>query len=95
MDVAIQLIRLSGLEPHEDIKIKITGLRPGEKLHEELFEESEERLPTHNPKIAIAKMNYTGNNNLLASVEELLSKLYSLSADEVKGALRELVPGYL
>ena len=95
MDVAIQLIRLSGLEPHEDIKIKITGLRPGEKLHEELFEESEERLPTHNPKIAIAKMNYTGNNNLLASVEELLSKLYSLSADEVKGALREIVPGYL
>lgn len=95
MDVAIQLIRLSGLEPHEDIKIKITGLRPGEKLYEELFEESEERLPTHNPKIAIAKMNYTGKNNLLATVEELLSKLYSLSADEVKGALREIVPGYL
>lgn len=95
MDVAIQLIRLSGLEPHEDIKIKITGLRPGEKLYEELFEESEERLPTHNPKIAIAKMNYTGNNNLLVTVEELLSKLYSLSADEVKGALREIVPGYL
>ena len=95
MDVAIQLIRLSGLEPHEDIKIKITGLRPGEKLYEELFEESEERLPTHNPKIAIAKMNYTGNNNLLVTVEELLSKLYNLSADEVKGALREIVPGYL
>jgi len=94
MDVAVQLIRLSGLEPHEDIKIKVTGLRPGEKLYEELFAEDEERLPTHNPKIVIARLNYNGNNNLLEQIEILLSNIYNLSGDEIKRKLEEMVPGY-
>ena len=49
LDLAEKMIRLSGLEPYEDIDIKITGLRPGEKLYEELLNDSSTSLPTHHP----------------------------------------------
>jgi FlaA1/EpsC-like NDP-sugar epimerase len=51
LDLANRMIQLAGLEPGRDIKVEITGLRPGEKLHEELQLQSEEDLPTHHPKI--------------------------------------------
>ena len=94
MDIAIQLIRLSGLEPYEDIKIKVTGLRPGEKLYEELFAPDEIRLQTHNPKIEIAKLNSSNENHITTRIDEILSNLYSSSPEEIKNALKELVPGY-
>jgi len=56
LDVAINLIRLSGFEPHKDIKIRYVGLRPGEKLYEELFSENEPMMTTHHPKINIAQV---------------------------------------
>jgi len=55
IDLARKMILLHGLEPGKDIEIKITGLRPGEKLYEELLADSETTLPTHHPKILIAK----------------------------------------
>jgi FlaA1/EpsC-like NDP-sugar epimerase len=55
VDLARKMILLHGLEPDKDIEIKITGLRPGEKLYEELLADSETTLPTHHPKILIAK----------------------------------------
>ena len=51
LDVARDMIRLSGREPDRDVKIEIVGVRPGEKLHEELFEPTEEVRPTHHPKL--------------------------------------------
>jgi len=57
LDVALNLIRLSGLEPHKDIKIKYIGLRPGEKLFEELFSVDEPMIATHHPKISIAQVS--------------------------------------
>ncbi len=56
LDLAKQMIRLSGLEPDRDIKIQFSGLRPGEKLYEELLTASEETLPTHHPKIMSARI---------------------------------------
>ncbi len=55
IDLARKMILLHGLEPGKDIEIKITGLRPGEKLYEELLADTETTLPTHHPKILIAK----------------------------------------
>ncbi|MBL7897502.1 MAG: polysaccharide biosynthesis protein, partial [Crocinitomicaceae bacterium] len=55
-DLAVKMIKLSGLEPGKDIQIKITGLRPGEKLYEELLTKEENTVPTHHPQILIAKV---------------------------------------
>ena len=56
-DLAVQMIQLSGLRPGLDIEIQEVGLRPGEKLYEELLADNENTLPTHHPKIYIAKAN--------------------------------------
>ena len=56
VDLAKKMIRLSGFVPFKDIEIKFTGLRPGEKLYEELLNDLENTLPTHHEKIMIAKV---------------------------------------
>jgi FlaA1/EpsC-like NDP-sugar epimerase len=56
VDLANKMIRLAGLTPDEDIKIFFTGLRPGEKLYEELLNKEEETMPTHHEKIKIARV---------------------------------------
>ena len=93
-DVANNLIRLSGLEPGKDIKIKYTGLRPGEKLYEELFTENEDLLPTHNPKINIAKANNIDGEIIMSRIDRTLSTLYKLECKEVIIVMKELVPEY-
>jgi FlaA1/EpsC-like NDP-sugar epimerase len=62
IDLAKKMISLAGLKPGEDIKIEYTGLRPGEKLYEEVLADSEFTLPTYHPKIKIAKARPTMNN---------------------------------
>ena len=59
IDLAEKMIKLSGLRIDKDIKIKVTGLRPGEKMYEELLSNEENTIPTHHPKILIAKMRDT------------------------------------
>lgn len=94
LDLARNLIRLSGLEPDEDIKIKFTGLRPGEKLYEELFASNEPLLPTHHPKINIAKTNGSDFPSIKKQVEDLLNELYSLTGEEVIERMQRIVPEY-
>jgi FlaA1/EpsC-like NDP-sugar epimerase len=94
VDLARDLIRLSGLE-EEDIKIEFSGLRPGEKLYEELLADNEHTLPTPHPKLRIAKARAVD----AAWVYELLiwvgSTTASWSDAEVKQRLQQLVPEYL
>src|SRR3546814_10853583 len=77
MDIARRMIRLAGLEPDIDVEIKIVGLRPGEKLYEELFDESEQQLPSALPGIFEAQPNAVPLATLNRS-EEHTSELQSL-----------------
>ena len=93
-DLAKRMIRLSGLLPGKDIEIVYSGLRPGEKLYEELLSDKENTLPTHHAKIKIAhveKINYT---TLEAKLDSLSKYLYLLSNREVVELLEELVPEF-
>ena len=91
MDLAADLIRLSGLHEGEDIEITCTGLRPGEKLHEELYDRREKALPTPHPKIFLARHRPCELEPLRAQLAELARGL-DRSADEVVAALPEVGP---
>lgn len=95
LDVARQLIRLSGLEPDKDIKIEFIGLRPGEKLYEELFSDNEPKLPTYHPKINIAKVEPIDYTLILRKVDEILPHIYDLKGREIIEAMQEMIPRYV
>lgn len=94
LDVAINLIRLSGLEPHKDIQIRYIGLRPGEKLFEELFSEDEPMMQTHNPKISIAQVASYDTDAIFVKIQEILSSLNKISNVTLIEQMQEIVPGY-
>jgi FlaA1/EpsC-like NDP-sugar epimerase len=93
-DLAVNMIRLSGLEPGKDIKIEYTGLRPGEKLYEELLSKKEEILPTHHEKIKIAKVDKNDYKTEVLKVIASLKNIYGLSEQEVFEFFEMLVPEY-
>ena len=93
-ELAKDLIRLSGFEPGRDIEIRFTGLRPGEKLYEEvLMSEEGMRLTIHN-KIFAAQPAYYDLDQLKAKFEELKFLCYSGSIEDIKTKVQELVPTY-
>ena len=94
VDLANNMVRLSGLEPGKDIKIEFRGLRPGEKLYEELLSMSEKVLPTHHEKIKIAKVEKNDFKLEVLKVISSLKGLYNLSEKEVVELFETLVPEY-
>jgi FlaA1/EpsC-like NDP-sugar epimerase len=94
LDVAMNLIRLSGLEPHKDIKIKYVGLRPGEKLYEELFADDEPMMTTHHPKISIAQVADNDFEKINTMIGKILSGLSQMSDTRVIEEMQAIVPGY-
>lgn len=93
-DLAVNMIRLSGLEPGKDIRIEYTGLRAGEKLYEELLSSGEEVIPTHHEKIRIAKVERTDFKTEMLTVITSLKDVYGLSEQEVFELFETLVPEY-
>ncbi len=92
-DLAENMIKLCGLEPNKDIDIKITGLRPGEKLYEERLMAEEGLKKTANDMISIGKPLEIDEENLLAKVQELYVEAYN-ETDRMKELVHELVPTY-
>ena len=93
-DLAHDMVRLSNLEVGRDIEIRYTGLRPGEKLYEELFTEHEKLLDTAHPKIHSAEIKAVGVENTEIVLEQLTTVLHR-PADEVRALLHQLVPEYM
>jgi len=94
VDLARELITLSGFRPGEDIEMVFTGARPGEKLFEELSIKGEDMQPTRHPKIAIWKNIPMDREKLRTGVDELLTVAQAQSYSEIVGKIRELVPEY-
>lgn len=92
VDLAADLIRLSGLEPGADIAITFTGLRPGEKLHEALFNPHEQTSPTTHPKITVVASPPPDETRLWAQISTLINVAYSYNADQLKTVIQEIVP---
>ena len=93
-DLAKKMIHLSGLNYPNDIDIKISGLRPGEKLFEELLTNEENTIPTYNRKILIAKTNKLNYKEIKSKIEELIS-LDDQSPVEIVTRLKAILPEYI
>lgn len=94
-DLAKKMIRLSGLKLGEDIEIEYTGLRPGEKLYEELLATSENTLPTHNEKILIGKVRHYQYDEVNRAVSLLLDSLDYEDKMMIVIRMKELVPEFV
>lgn len=93
-DLAYDLIRLSGYEPNKDIKIKVTGLRPGEKLYEELLMSEEGLTNTSHKKIFVGKPIFSDLNILRKKIEDLKEIIDKDNKKELIPKIEEIVPTY-
>jgi len=94
VELAKKMIRLSGFKPNEDIEIKFTGLRPGEKLYEELLNDLENTLPTHHEKIMIAKVRENNYDRVCMKIGELQQRLATQNKNEVVYQMKIIVPEF-
>jgi FlaA1/EpsC-like NDP-sugar epimerase len=94
-DLAYNLIKLSGLEPEVDIKIEYTGLRPGEKLYEELLiTNNDNQIKTGVDKIFIERPTEFNENELFELIKELENAAYNIDIDRIILLIEKLVPTY-
>jgi FlaA1/EpsC-like NDP-sugar epimerase/lipopolysaccharide/colanic/teichoic acid biosynthesis glycosyltransferase len=93
LDLAKTMIILSGFSPEKDIPIQIVGLRPGEKLFEDLFEKDEEVVQTRHEKIRLAQ-NGIVTQDLLSYIEKFSAMDHQTDLPQIKAKLKELIPTY-
>ncbi len=93
IDLATDLIRLCGYEPGKDIELQFTGIRPGEKLYEEMFFHEEHALPTNHPKLLRAKKAGIPDG-LMRRIERLVTATETSDEDELREMLIALVPDF-
>ncbi len=94
IDLAKKMITLSGMRVDRDIEIKFTGLRPGEKLYEELLSTDENTLPTHHPKILIAKVNVPSYAYMDIQMNLIQDVLVVGDNNELVSKIKEVIPEY-
>ncbi len=95
IDLARKMIRLAGYIPDRDIKIKIVGLRPGEKLYEELLNNTSKTLPTYHDKIMIAQEIQEEFIDLHESINELIGIAAFFDNDDIVAKMKKIVPEFI
>ena len=93
IELANKMIKLSGFIPNEDIEIKFTGLRPGEKLYEELLNDLENTMPTHH-KIMIAKVRENDFQQINNHIEVLIAGIKHQNRHDVVLEMKRIVPEF-
>ena len=94
-DLATRMISLSGLTPGKDIQIIETGLRPGEKLYEELLNDRERTIATHHNKIMIAKVRTYDYANVLTHINRLHDVTHTCNYHDIVAEMKHIVPEYI
>ena len=94
IDLAKKMIQLSGMELGKDIEIKITGLRPGEKLYEELLAKEENTLATHHPQILKAKMREEDSDQI-SKIVDLIELFGAQDNYEMVKRMKAIVPEFI
>ncbi|MBL7892467.1 MAG: polysaccharide biosynthesis protein, partial [Bacteroidia bacterium] len=94
VDLAKKMIQLSGMTLDKDIYIKYTGLRPGEKLYEELLNNSENTVPTHHGQILIAKVREYDYETISGEIDSLVSLFDKQDNLAIVGKMKQIVPEY-
>jgi FlaA1/EpsC-like NDP-sugar epimerase len=94
IDLARKMIKLAGFIPEKDIKIKIVGLRPGEKLYEELLNDTSKTIPTHHEKIMIAEEIQDEYESLHTDIEELIGIANFYENDDIVAKMKKIVPEF-
>ena len=94
LDLAKEMIRLSGLKPDKDIAIVFTGIRPGEKLFEEILTSKEGTVVTQNQKIFMVKMSHVNFFNLQESINKLRNIVYKGDGREIVDSLKNIISNY-
>lgn len=95
IDLAKKMIMLAGFVPEKDIEIKIVGLRPGEKLYEELLNDTAKTLPTHHEKIMIAQDTYDEFEALCKSLDDLTFYAERYMKNDLVVKMKEIVPEFI
>ncbi|HEX7415372.1 MAG TPA: nucleoside-diphosphate sugar epimerase/dehydratase [Bacteroidia bacterium] len=93
-DLARKMIQLSGMIEGRDIKIIYTGLRPGEKLYEELLNQAENTLPTHHPQILIGRVKEYNFEEISRQIDMLISLFNTQNNIDIVAAMKDLVPEF-
>jgi len=94
VNLAEQMIRLSGLKPGKDIEINFIGLRPGEKMHEELFYGSEALADTEHPKIMLAAAQMIDGETIQEQLSQMKKSCSTKADQDSIRSLKELIPEY-
>ncbi len=94
VELAKKMIKLSGLVPHQDIAIEFSGLRPGEKLYEELLNDLENTMPTHHEKIMVAKVRTYSFKQINDQINELITLSKQHKDNLVVRKMKEIVPEF-
>jgi len=89
------MIILSGFRYPEDINIKITGLRPGEKIYEELLADGEHTISTYHEKIMIGKVKFFNVEEIESKIEYLCSKNANTQNLEIVSIIKDILPEYI